>query len=361
MKRYPKSKLISFDGSVERRQEPLVPHRNAFPSAMMSLGVLMGLKHDTSLLEAHGRTWRMDHDYNLHLGVSGEAFRFMFDTPEYFQFSMPDGAAPLRDCFSAIGLPCELYSANAVNGVDGLCSDEDALKNLVLKNLCDGFPILLLGHKKTERVILAIGYEDDGDILIAWTFSSGNDIPNKCFSPQDCQYISKWCQDIGAVALVKAEANRPKEEVLIDIYRRTLMRNEKFLREQRSAPYGLDIDYYDNWTKGLRDESFWAANITGFPYIYPEIFDLAERRVYGAEFLKRAGYMLCTDKLLQAVEAGNEIHSLMWYVHSIVNEAEMGNTALYDWVVRKKIVETIKKCRTLDGIMADCIADALQR
>ena len=131
------------------------------------------------------------------------------------------------------------------------------------------------------------------------------------------------------------------------------------MRNQRSAPYGVDINYYDNWINGLRDESFWAANITGFPYIYPEIFDLAERRIYGAEFLQRAGDLLCTDKLMQAVHAGNEIHSLMWQIHSIVNEAENGNTALRDWVVRKKIVETLNRCRTLDGITADCITDAL--
>lgn len=273
---------------------------------------------------------------------------------------MPDGAAPVRDCFCAIGLPCEIYSTKTVNGIDGVFTDGSELKNLVLKNLNDGFPVLLLGHKKIERVILAIGYENDGDILIAWTFSSGNDIPNKCFSPQDCQYILNWYQDIGAIALVKGTPTRPKTEILIDICHRTLVRNERFLREQRSAPCGLDINFYDNWMNGLRDDSFWAANITGFPYIYPEIFDLAERRVYGAEFLKRVADILCTDKLLQAVDAGNEIHSLMWYVHSIVNETEKGNTALFNWVVRKKIVETLNKCRTLDGIMADCIADALQ-
>ena len=301
----------------------------------------------------------MDHDHNLHIGISGEAFRFMFDTAEYFQFPMSVGVAPVRDCFSAIGLQCELYAIKTVDGIDGVFTDEDELKHLVLKNLCDGFPVLLMGHKKIERVILAIGYENYGDTLIAWTFSSGNDIPNKCFSPQDCQYISKWYQDIGAVSLVSERANRPKAEVLIDIYRRALIRNERFLRDQRSAPYGVDINYYDNWINGLRDESFWAANITGFPYIYPEIFDLAERRIYGAEFLQRAGDLLCTDKLMQAVHAGNEIHSLMWQIHSIVNEAENGNTALRDWVVRKKIVETLNRCRTLDGITADCITDAL--
>ncbi|MBO0453238.1 hypothetical protein [Candidatus Enterococcus murrayae] len=360
MKRYPRSKLISFNGSVDRTQEPLVPHRNAFPSAMMSLGVLMGLKHDTTLIEAHGRTWRMDHDHNLHMGISGEAFRFMFDTVEYSKISMIDGAATIRDCFSAIGLTCDLYSAKVVYGIDGVCTSKEELKNLVLKNLCEGFPVLLLGQKKIERVILAIGFENYGDTLIAWTFSSGNDIPNKTFSPQDCLYISKWYQDISAVAIVKSKAKRPKAEVLVDICRRGLIRNERILREHRSESYGLDMDYYDNWIKGLRDESFWTGNIKGFPYIYPEIFDLAERRVYGAEFLKKVGDMLCTEKLLLAVDAGNEIHNLMWDVHSIVNETEIGNTALYDWEVRKKIVKDIEKCRTLDGIMADCIAYALQ-
>ncbi len=77
----------------------------------------------------------MDHDHNLHIGISGEAFRFMFDTAEYFQFPMSVGVAPVRDCFSAIGLQCELYAIKTVDGIDGVFTDEDELKHLVLKRL----------------------------------------------------------------------------------------------------------------------------------------------------------------------------------------------------------------------------------
>ncbi|WP_139843785.1 hypothetical protein [Candidatus Enterococcus clewellii] len=357
---YPVNNSIFFNGSVDRSQAPLVPHRNAFPAAMMSLGVLMGLTHDTSLIDAHGRMWRMDHDHNLHMGISGEAFRFMFDTAEYFSFSMSDGAMPVRDCFSAIGLSCELYATKTVNGIDGVYTDDTEIKKLILKNLCAGFPVLLVGDRRMDRVILAIGYEEAGETLIGWTFSTGNDIPNKCFSPQDCQYITKWYQDIGAAVLVKGKSTRPSNEQLVTICRRALERNERFLRGARNASYGLDINYYDNWIEVLKDDSFWAPTINGFPYIYPEIFDLAERRMYGAEFLKRVGYMLDTDKLLPAVDAGNEIHSLMWSVHSIINETEKGNNALYDRLVRKKIGETLHKCRALDKIIADCIVEVLK-
>lgn len=357
---YPVSNSIFFSGSVTRDQEPLVPHRNAFPSAMMSLGVLMGLPHDTSPINAHGRIWRMDHDHNLHMGISGEAFRFMFDTAEYFSFSVSDGANPVRDCFSAIGLACEIYATKTVNGIDGVYTDDAEIKKLILMNLCDGFPVLLFGGRRKDSVILAIGYEGEGEILIGWMFSTGNDIPNKCFSPQDCQYITNWYRDVGPVVLIKGKPKCPSKTILIDICRQALVRNERFLRESRNTSFGLDIDYYDNWVEVLRDDSFWLSNINGFPYIYPEIFDLAERRIYGAEFLKRVGSILDTDKLVPAIEAGNEIHSLMWSVHSIINETEKGNKALYDQIVRKKIVGTLDKCRTLDEIIADCIADVLE-
>lgn len=354
------TQLISFDGSVDRRQAPLVPHRHAFPSAMMSLGVLMGLPHETSLIQAHDRTWRMDHDHNLHMGLSGEAFHFKFDTAEYVHCSMPEGTAPVRDCFSAIGLPCEIHSMKGIQGLDGEFTDESEVKKLVVENLCEGFPVLLLCRKKVERVILAIGYEQDGEVLIAWVFSTGDDIPNKCFSPSECQYLSAWSQDIGAVVLVKGEPSRPKTEVLMDTCRRALTRNERILREHRNPCEEPEGSYYDRWIKGLRDNRFWTTNPTGFPYIYPDIFDLAERRIYGAEFLKSVGVILGTDKLLPAVAAGNDIHRLMWTVHSMINETEKGNTALSDWSVREKIVKMLNQCRSLDKRMAECIANTLQ-
>ena len=86
---------IPFSGRVMRDGPHLVPHDMAFPSAMMSLKVLMGGQHRTHALSAHGRAWRSDADYYLHLGLSGEGFRFLFDTAEYFRFQEEEGAQAL--------------------------------------------------------------------------------------------------------------------------------------------------------------------------------------------------------------------------------------------------------------------------
>ncbi|HML47720.1 MAG TPA: hypothetical protein PKE04_13325, partial [Clostridia bacterium] len=118
MDKLPASARVPFGGAVDRQGAPLVPHSMAFPSAMMSLGVLMGASHDTQTLEKHNRAWRTDWDYNRYLGISGEGFKVLFDTAEYFRFALPEGAGPLRDCFEMAGISVNVLSNAKVPGLD---------------------------------------------------------------------------------------------------------------------------------------------------------------------------------------------------------------------------------------------------
>ncbi len=356
MKNTPTSTKIGFNGAVDREGPPLVPHAAAFPSAMMSLGVLMGLHHDTHEIRLHGRQWRADHDYNMQYALSGEGFKFLFDTAEYFRFSLPEGAAPLRDCFAAIGAAVKVYSCHGAAGLDGGWASEEALTALVTGNLAAGMPVLLLGRTAADRVLLATGYENGGETLIAWTFVPGNDMPNKSFSPEDCQFIAGWRQGVDAVALVRGMPERPAREALTEVYRRALKRAAEFLRAGRSAPYGKDVPYWDHWIASLMDDTFWATDFQGFPFIYPEIWDLAERRFYMAAFLEQAGEVLQTDKLGPGVEAGEAVHSKMWEIHALC-QGENKSAALKDRDTRRKIAQILETCRALDLQMAAAIEE----
>jgi hypothetical protein len=139
---------IPFCGKVQRDGPHLVPHSMAFPSAMMSLRVLMGGKHRTHELSSHNRTWRSDEDYYLHLGLSGEGFRFLFNTIEYFWFEEDDGAEQLCDCLAMEGIPAAVYAAKQVRGIRGVWQDEKHLRTLVMDTLKKGYPALLLGRMK---------------------------------------------------------------------------------------------------------------------------------------------------------------------------------------------------------------------
>lgn len=355
MAHFPDSVRVPFTGAVQRDGPPLVPHSAAFPAAMMSLQVLMGISHDTHLIHAHNTQWRADHDYNRHYAVSGEGFMFLFDTAEYFRFQRPEGAQPLRECFALAGIPVEVYSNHPVREIDGGWASQEALTATVSANLANGLPVLVLGRTVSDRVLLATGYEKGGETLVAWTFSPGSDMSNKSFSPQDCQYITNWQQHTDAVALVQGLPQKPSEETARALILRSLARGEALLRAQRSSPHGVDVNYYDDWIASLQDEAKWASNFEGYPSVYPEIWDLAEGRSYMSGYLETAQQALGSDKLAPGIEAGYAIHGNMWRIHALA-ESQEGNTALKDSSTRSEIISIIKECRALDTQMADAMA-----
>lgn len=356
MDKLPASARVPFGGAIDRQGAPLVPHSMAFPSAMMSLGVFMGIPHDTPTLHKHNQAWRTDPDYCRYLGISGEGFKILFDTAEYFRFALPEGAEPLLDCFRMAGIPVGVFSNAKVPGLDGGWGSEEGLRTLVVRNLAEGFPVLLLGRTNCDRVLLAIGYEDSGQTLVAWTFTPGGDMTNKSFAPDDCQFIENWTLGTDAAALVRGLPELSGDAQRQGIMRRALERGAGFLRTSRSAPYGEPADAYENWIAHLRDEAFWAGEWAGFPFIYPDIWDLAERRFYLSTFLQQAGTLLNSDGLAQGTAAAEAIHENMWRIHALC-EGERGREALRDPSVRGRIAAIIAECAALDRTIADAIQE----
>lgn len=354
----PDSVRISFHGKVRRDGPHLVPHSMAFPSAMMSLRVLMGGVHRTHDLCAHNRTWRSDEDYYLHLGLSGEGFRFLFDTAEYFRFGEEDDATPLLDCLAAEGIPAAVYAAKQARGVQGVWQDGKHLKALVMETLQKGFPALLLGRTESDWVILATGYEQSGDTLIGWTFVPGADMSNKSFDPEDCQHISGWLQGVDAAALVTGAPQPPADKT--ELMHRGLARGERFLRRAQGHPHGKTADFYEEWIGKLRDAAFWKQPFPDRPGIDPEIWDFAERRCFCAEFLEEAAQVLGTQALSPAIGGFREIHDLMWRLNSLC-DGETAQEKLRDAGVRHQIVEIIETCRALDEKAAQAILSTLHK
>ena len=339
----PESARIPYKGAVDRAGPPLNPHSVAFSSAMMSLKVLMGLGHDTFEMSAHNRMWRGDRDYNRFLFVSGEGFRFLFDAAEYFRFSMPEGAEPIRDAFAVTGTPVEILSNHPASGIDGGWEGADALARRVMENLAQGRPVLLLGRTAGDRVLLATGYENGGETLVAWTFVPGGDMTNKSFSPEDCQFIEGWREGVDAALLVRGDPVPPTDAEMAALDRRALKRGEAALRAGRSAPYGTDVNYYDDWIARVRGGDLSC--------IYPAIWDLAERRMYLGNFFEHFG----ADAFRAAFEACDGIHTLMWRVHARTEEMRKTGASVH-W----EIAGILEECRALDRRIAENIARETQ-
>ncbi len=346
----PESAKIPFSGAIRQEGPNFGPHSRAFASAATALAVLMGAPHDTSLMNAHNTTWRNDNDYYRHLMVSGEGFLFWHDVLDFFTDELPQGsepadtweegylgekdASPILDCLAISGIKAELYSNYPAKGVTAGWDSPQALADLVLCNIAGGFPVLLFSGEPGDRILLATGYECSGETLLAWTFTAGDrDKKNTGFSPAKCKRVTDWTEHIIAAALVRTPF-LPPEDV------RPLL--------LKALARGADMLRLDSNPDRFR-ATFCGADK---PHVYPEIWDLAERRCYLAAALTRAAEQLETDKLTAAIEAGREIHDTMWSVYAIWKQKKTK-------AARRQIADLLSQCRQLDFVIADTITALL--
>lgn len=351
---------IPFTGAIDQEGPALGPHTRAFASAVTSLAVLLGAPHDTSVMTAHNRLWRNDNDYYRYLMVSGEGFLFWHDVLDFFTDALPqfsnasnaaaethynggnweasyngtNDAAPILDCFEIAGIKAELYSNYPSKGVKSGWSDTQTLEDMTLCNLARGFPVLLFSGEPGDRIILATGYENNGESLLAWTFTAGDRIKtNTKFSPAKCKRVKDWTENILVALLIKSSFTPPKD--IKPLLTKALARGAEMLR--------LDTN-----PDRFRD-TFYG---TGKPHLTPEIWDLAERRCYLADALVRTAEVFGTDKLTAAIEAGRQIHDNMWKVYAIWKEKKTK-------MAKKQIADILDESRQLDLKIADTITSFL--
>jgi len=348
----PESAAVPFSGAIKRDGPPFGPHTRAFASAATSLAVFIGAPHDTDVMTAHDRLWTSDFDYYRHLMVSGEAFLFWRDVLNYFTGELPhlpepaetweskyDGpvdAAPLLDCFEIAGIKADIYSNHPAKNVAGGWDGPRGLSELTLRNLTGGFPVLLLKGEPGDRVMLAVGYEDGGETLLAWTFTAGDrHNTNAEFSAAGCGRERGWTENVVAAALIRSPYQPPGDTSPILL--RALSRGAELLRADKNP-------------ERFR-ETFLSK---GKPHIHPEIWDLAERRCYLADALERAADVLKTDALTAAAEACRTIHDSMWKINAVWSEKK--NAA-----AKEKIAGILSDCMRLDLVIADTITEYLKK
>ena len=347
----PSSVKIQFSGAVDPDGPRLVPHTRAFASAMMSLAVLMGKPHDTSIINEHNMAFRADFDYFLHLLVSGEGFLFWQDVWNYITPELPQGpgpdtwesldalpknAEPILDCFEIAGIAVALYANYDIIGIQGGWTSDSKLKEMIMSNLAAGFPVVLFSGTPGDRILLAIGYQKDGDSLLAWTFSAGNDRQNKTFAADKCKRVDHWTDHIVAAALIKSAPQTPAD--LKPLFCKSLARGAEFLRQNGKIA-------------AFRD----TIRCGGKPRVHPEIWDLAERRAYLAYELAKIAELFGTDQLAPAISASRQIHDKMWRIDAL-SKIKKGRAALQDSDTQKQIADILDECRQLDCSIADAIS-----
>lgn len=349
----PPSVRISFSGAVDPDGPPMTGHTRAFSAAVMSLTVLMGLPHDTRTGQERSEHYRIDFDYNRNLLLSGEGFLFWSDVWQFITAALPQApegspedtwesfdeqphtAQPLLDCLEGAGIEAEFYSNDPMEGISGGYEAGEGLKSAVMRNLSEGFPVLLFSGEPGDRIILATGYQKGGEVLLGWVFSAGHARQNMTFSPKKTKRLTNWDENILALLLVRSKPMPPEDRRYLTV--RALERGAALLRSDKKL-------------EGFANTFGGTAEV----HVHPEIWDLAERRSFLAYELKETAKLLKTDALNDAMDACWNIHDAVWRIDAL-SKSKKGLSALKSAAVQKKIAEILMYCRRQDLRMADSI------
>jgi hypothetical protein len=345
--------VVKERGRVDYEGKMFTPQDMAFPSAMAALKVFMGLGMRTMESQAHGITWCNNLDHYFHVGVSTEGFGMFYDLPHVVLQNNLFNSEPLRDCFEAEGLPFKLMADSSVQVKDGECHTKQELINVIVEHISQNLPAIVLTNE--NMVILATGYQDNGETLRGWVFMDGADNTNKAFNPDLCQYINHWTKSVFGIILV-GEPQQPVDRKKIAL--KALSRGLQMLKTEQCSTKGLKYGYgkvlYKNWSKCILNDATFSSDVSKRPCVDPEIWDLAERRAWSAHFFKDAEQYIGEGVLTDAFEAFMTIHNKMWEINGLCGDKNLEQLKMRE--TRLKIVEILEQCEKLEDKAIECIS-----
>ncbi len=347
--------VVKERGRVDYEGKMYTPQDMAFPSAVSALKVFMGLGMRTNEIHAHNMTWTGNLDYYFQVGVSTEGFGLFFDLPHGVLKNNLFGSEPLKDCMEAEGLPFKLIADKLVPVKDGECAGAEEFIEILKNHLANNLPAMILTNE--NMVILATGYLNHGKTVRGWVFMDGGDNTNKSFNPDDCQFIDNWTETVfGLVLIHEPEKQGDRKEIC----RRALSRGYEMINtvDCKTEGYGYGKSLYGSWLKHIQDDRNYNGNIEKRPFIDPEIWDLAERRAWAANFFWEAKDYFGDESLEQAANAFMGIHDKMWEINGLCSGENAGR--LKEKGTRLKIADIIKECQALEEQAAECIGTVLK-
>jgi hypothetical protein len=139
---------------------------------------------------------------------------------------------------------------------------------------------------------------------------------------------------------------------------RSLKRGYEMLSEKGNinGEYCYGEQIFSKWIKRLDDDNRYKTKKDENKNIDPELFNLAERRFYGANFFEQAQDILDSD-LADAINSFRKIHDRMWDIHGMVKGDNRGK--LLERQTRMKIMEILMECRQNDLRAAKNIGEVL--
>ncbi len=367
------SVLLEIAARAEARESyRRCPENLAMPSVMRALMDFLGEDLGHAGLEAHGSAWRRDLAYTYFAGTSGEAFRFVWaPAPQGDGLTTTDAPCdPVLGCahaFAASGYEHDIvlhagFAARLAKGAYA-CAGHERLRSQLVRTISSGRPVVAAGITGTCDVCLLTGFGDRGDIVLGWSISPGGD-PGILFEPDRRLRFDDWYPTTNWMVFV----GEKREQAPVPGARAAaLKRAVGDLTTSLSGSCIVGPAAFESWARALRDVSQYAggdpSGLHGRRAVtYPSIWQLAERRWYGARFIEDALPELSAHEtaLRAAMGIFDEEHDLMWRIDALVrggSEDEADHLRnLADPGIRRQAADIVDACRDKDAEAADLLS-----
>jgi RNA polymerase sigma factor (sigma-70 family) len=377
---------VSRDEKFKRRVLAEVPHvgfyttGNVCPQDIALPGVLrawlasQGEDYGYLPFHAHHREWKLDIAATCFAGVSGATFKFFWNPNQWKPTGWIDpaymtvyGDRHIQRSMEAAGYAYELRLQPAFAArlpySGKLLGSEAQTRRLIMESIDRGRPVIALGVVGPAEPCLVAGYDEEGAVLVGWNYFQGEPGTNTGVEFEPNGYFRKrdWYANTYGVLTIGKKQARPS---LKTIYRQAIEWGVELLHRSEVAGFAAGWPSYEEWASVfLSDSPTPLVTVAGERPASPglsyveclsqTIWELAERRWYGARFIEgvllKNAPDLPAEPLAAAARAFQVEHDLMWEI-AFLSGIEGGDPAqnLADRETRQKIASAIQQAKAKD-------------
>jgi hypothetical protein len=294
------------------------PEDVPFPSCLRATLEFLndGVRCQEALLE--GRRRRRQCCYGYIMGASGAAFRLLWSPQRWdgantdLMTMCEDPLEPYRRAFFAVGYECEVVAKDPTE------TNESEFRACIKRSIGElQRPLLALGVVGPPECGIVTGYDNEGDVLIGWSFFQDSPEHTEGLEFEPSGYFRKqgWYADTEAVMALGTRHGRPEPE-------RVLESTIQWVLSMANTPVVCGrfsgLTAYEAWADALgREEDFPAGDLDALRERHVAHNDavgtVAEGRWYASRFCMDMAEKVpgATRKLLAAAGCYEAEHDLM--------------------------------------------------
>lgn len=280
-----------------------------------------------------------------------------------------------EESFAAAGLTTRIllksrYS-RGLNWTAAISDDDGEYRRWVVESIRNGMPVVALKLFGPPEPGIITGYDDDGAVIVGWDYFQDEDQvkadPRVSFDDAGRYHKRDWTGDLEGIILVTGRVPRPERRGL---YRQALARDLRQMMIPGTQDRPLGFAAYHAWARDLLDDPWFAAADEArlkerHGMNHAVVGEVAERRAYGASFLRQAAAALpeAAGDLSKASECFDLMHDLCWRAWQTCGETHIPDEAaasgLANRATRQELVSIVLMHRDLDHRAARHIRRAL--